>query len=78
MSSDDAEFVEKSDGALFRTPCSFTRNGGSVHVRPHEHWQISDTALALESEGKSKKGLVAAAYKKWKVVLWYRNYIPHS
>ncbi len=67
MSSYDAEFVEKSDGAQFRTPCRVTLNGGGVWVSPHA--QISDTAPALASEGKSKKCQVAATPdKKWKVI----------
>jgi hypothetical protein len=70
MSSDDAEFVEHPDGALLRTPCSVTRNGGAVRVRSHA--QISDIAPALVSEKKFKKGRVAPAPyvpdKKWKVI----------
>jgi hypothetical protein len=43
---------------------------GAVQVRPHE--QISDTAPALVSEGKTKKGRVAPdPEKKWKFILWY-------
>ena len=70
MSSDDAEFVEQPDGALLRTPRHVTRNGGTVRVRSHA--QFSDTASALVSEGKSKKGRVAPdPEKKWKLILWY-------
>ncbi len=70
MSSDDAEFVEQPDGARLQTPRCVTRNGGAVRVRSHE--QISDTASALVSEVKSKKGRVAPdREKKWKVILWY-------
>jgi hypothetical protein len=54
MSSNDAEFVEKSDRARFRTPYSITHNGGAFRVRPHE--QFSDIAPALVSKGNPKKG----------------------
>ena len=50
----DAEFVEQPDRARFGTPRSVTRNGGAVRVRPHA--QILDTASALVSEIKFKKG----------------------
>ena len=70
MSRHDAEFVEQPDGARLQTPRSVTRNGGAVRVRPHA--QISDTASALVSEIKFKKGRVApASYvpdKKGKVI----------
>ena len=70
MSRHDAEFVEKPDGVWFRTPHSVTRNGGAVRVRPHA--QILDTASALVSEIKFKKGRVAPAPyvpdKKGKVI----------
>jgi hypothetical protein len=73
ISSNDAEFVKQSDGALFMTPCSVTSNGGAVRVCPHV--QISDTAPALVSEEKSKKSRVAPALyvpvKKGKVILSY-------
>jgi hypothetical protein len=68
MSGDDAEFVEQPDGARLRTPSQVTRNGGAVRVRSHV--QISDTASALVSEKKIKKGQVAPTpyvpHKKWK------------
>ena len=70
MSRHDAEFVEQPDGARFGTHRSVTRNGGAVRVRPHE--QILDTASALVSEIKFKKGRVAPAPyvpdKKGKVI----------
>ena len=70
MSRHDAEFVEQPDGARFGTPRSVTRNGGAVRVRPHA--QILDTASALVSEIKSKKGRVAPdPDKKWKVIRRY-------
>jgi hypothetical protein len=70
MSSDDAEFVEQPDRARLRTPRRVTRKGGAVRVRSHA--QISDTASALVSEGKSKRGRVAPdPEKKWKVILLY-------
>ena len=61
MSRHDAEFVEQPDEARFGTPhsLSVTRNGGAVRVRPHA--QILDTASALVSEIKFKKGRVAPA-----------------
>ncbi len=71
MSSDDADLIKQPDGSLLRTPCGVTRNGGAVPVCPHA--QISDTAPALFSEEKSKKGQVAPALyvpdKKWEVIL---------
>ena len=59
MSRHDAEFVEQPDGARLQTPRSVTCNGGAVRVRPHA--QILDTASALVSEIKFKKGRVAPA-----------------
>ena len=77
MSSDDAEFVEHPDGALLRTPRRVTRNGRAVRVRPHE--QVLDTAPALVSEGKSKKGRVALDLeKKWKIIRWYDTLKPRG
>jgi hypothetical protein len=71
MSSDDADFVEPPNGSLSRTPRRVTSNGVAVPVCPHA--QISDTATALVSKEKSKKGRVAPAPyvpdKKWKVIL---------
>ena len=70
MSSHNAQIVEQPDGARLQTPRRVTRNGGAVRVRPHA--LISDTASALVSEIKSKKGRVAPdPDKKWKVIRRY-------
>ena len=70
MSSNNALIVEQPDGARLQTPRRVTRNGGAVRVRPHA--LISDTASALVSEIKSKKGRVAPEPdKKWKVIRRY-------
>ena len=70
MSSHNAQIVEQPDGARLQTPRRVTRNGGAVRVRPHA--LISDTASALVSEIKFKKGRVAPAPyvpdKKGKVI----------
>jgi hypothetical protein len=75
MSSHDVDFVEQSGGARLRTPRRNTRNGGAVRVCPHA--QILDTASALVSENKIKKGRVApASYvpdKEWKVILRFKT-----
>jgi hypothetical protein len=80
MSSYDADFVKPPDGSLLQTPRSVTRNKleGAVPVCPHA--QTSDTATALVSEEKSKKGRMAPApyvpNKKCKVILCFNTQVP--
>ncbi len=63
--------TENCYGRLTALPAGAMASGGAIRVRSHE--QILDTASALVSEGKSKKGQVAPApyvpEKKLKFIL---------
>jgi hypothetical protein len=54
--------TETCYGRLTALPAGAMARGGAIRVRSHE--QILDTASALVSEGKSKKGQVAIRARK--------------